>query len=126
LSNITKKLSDATHQCSCTGRFYKETGGQDYIWSDSGWWIKSIGLPLRGHSIILPLDVRNFDESEGAGEKRVNDHTARPLRKWIFRYHDGNRTHAAAALGVNRSTLHRVMDTAYVINGRLYTIKRKS
>jgi len=55
----------------------------------------------------------------------MNDH-AEPIREWIDNYHDGNITHAAAALGVNRSTLHRVMDTAYVIDGTLYTIKRKA
>ena len=49
---------------------------------------------------------------------------ATPVRKWIFRHHDGNITHAAKALGVDRSTLHRVMDSAYVIDGKLYTIKR--
>ena len=50
------------------------------------------------------------------------------LTIWLYiaAEHDHNITHAAAALGVNRSTLHRVMDTAYVINGKLYTIKRKS
>jgi len=51
---------------------------------------------------------------------------ATPLRKWIFRHHDGNITHAAKALGVDRSTLHRVMDSAYVINGVLYTKARAS
>jgi len=51
---------------------------------------------------------------------------AASLKTWIAIEHESNITHAAAALGVNRSTLHRVMDTAYVINGRLYTIKRKS
>ena len=56
----------------------------------------------------------------------MSDPIATPLKKWIFRHHDGNITHAAEALGVNRSTLHRVMDTAYVIKGRLYTIKRKA
>ena len=61
-----------------------------------------------------------------AEDKSMIDHTARPIRNWIFRHHDGNITHAAAALGVNRSTLHRVMDTAYVIDGTLYTIKRKA
>ena len=50
---------------------------------------------------------------------------ATPLREWIDNY-EGNITHAAKALGVDRSTLHRVMDTAYVIDGRLYTIKRKA
>ena len=53
------------------------------------------------------------------------DH-AEPIREWIDNYHGNNITHAAAALGVDRSTLYRVMDTAYVINGKLYTIKRKS
>jgi len=48
------------------------------------------------------------------------------LREWIDNYHGGNITHAARTLGVNRSTLHRVIDTAYVIDGRLYTIKRKA
>ena len=51
---------------------------------------------------------------------------AAPLKYWINVMHEGNITHAAKALGVDRSTLHRVMDTAYVINGTLYTIKRKS
>ena len=56
----------------------------------------------------------------------MNYPIANPLRRWVSAYHDGNITHAAASLGVNRSTLHRVMDTAYVINGTLYTIKRKA
>jgi len=51
---------------------------------------------------------------------------ATPLREWIDNCHGNNITHAATALGVDRSTLHRVMDTAYVINGKLYTIKRKA
>ena len=51
---------------------------------------------------------------------------AAPLRYWINVMHEGNITHAAKALGVDRSTLHRVMNSGYVINGRLYTIKRKS
>jgi len=55
----------------------------------------------------------------------MTDH-AEPIREWIDNYHNGNITHAAEALGVNRSTLHRVMDTAYVIDGTLYTIKRKA
>ena len=54
------------------------------------------------------------------------DQAARPLRRWVWRHHEGNITHAAKALGVDRSTLHRVMDTAYVINDKLYTIKRKA
>ena len=52
--------------------------------------------------------------------------SATPLREWIDNCHGNNITRAAAALGVDRSTLHRVMDTAYVINGTLYTIKRKA
>jgi len=51
---------------------------------------------------------------------------ATPVWEYIATRHAGNITHAAAALGVNRSTLHRVMDTAYVIDGTLYTIKRKA
>ena len=51
---------------------------------------------------------------------------AAPLRYWINVMHEGNITHAAKALGVDRSTLHRVMNSGYVINGTLYTIKRKS
>jgi DNA-binding protein Fis len=51
---------------------------------------------------------------------------AAPVWEYITTRHDGNITHAAAALGVNRSTLHRVMNSGYVINGKLYTIKRKS
>jgi len=51
---------------------------------------------------------------------------AAPLKYWINVMHEGNITHAAAALGVDRSTLHRVMNSGYVINGTLYTIKRKS
>ena len=50
----------------------------------------------------------------------------RKIRGYVDSYHDGNITHAAKTLGVDKSTLHRVMDTAYVINGKLYTIKRKS
>ena len=55
----------------------------------------------------------------------MKDH-AQPIRRWILICHGNNITHAAEALGVNRSTLYRVMDTAYVINGTLYTIKRKA
>jgi len=51
---------------------------------------------------------------------------ATPVWLYIAAEHGHNVTHAAAALGVNRSTLHRVMDTAYVIGGTLYTIKRKA
>ena len=51
---------------------------------------------------------------------------ALPIWLYIAAEHDHNITHAAAALGVNRSTLHRVMNSGYVINGKLYTIKRKS
>jgi len=55
----------------------------------------------------------------------MTDH-ATPLREWIDNCHGNNITHAAKALGVDRSTLHRVMDTAYVINGVLYTKARAS
>ena len=51
---------------------------------------------------------------------------ATPVWLYIAAEHGHNITHAAAALGVNRSTLHRVMFTAYVIDGTLYTIKRKA
>ena len=56
----------------------------------------------------------------------MSDTSATPLRDWVWAMKEGNITHAAAALGVNRSTLYRVIDTGYVINGRLYTIKRKA
>jgi len=56
----------------------------------------------------------------------MSDPIATPLREWIDNCHGNNITHAAKALGVDRSTLHRVMDSGYVINGALYTIKRKS
>ena len=51
---------------------------------------------------------------------------ATPLDEYIDNCHGNNITHAAKALGVDRSTLHRVINSAYVINGVLYTIKRKS
>jgi len=51
---------------------------------------------------------------------------ATPVWEYIATKHERNVTWAASALGVDRSTLHRVMDTAYVINGKLYTIKRKA
>ena len=51
---------------------------------------------------------------------------AAPLKYWINAMHEGNVTWAASALGVDRSTLHRVMDSGYVIHGTLYTIKRKT
>ena len=74
--------------------------------------------------------VINYDEHQKQirelRQKDISDHVATPLRRWVWRHHEGNITHAASALGVDRSTLHRVMDTAYVINGRLYTIKRKA
>jgi len=54
------------------------------------------------------------------------DPIATPLREWIDNCHNNNITHAAKALGVDRSTLHRVMNSGYVINGTLYTIKRKA
>ena len=55
----------------------------------------------------------------------MNAPSATPIREWIDNRH-GNITHAAKALGVDRSTLHRVMNSGYVINGTLYTIKRKA
>jgi len=51
---------------------------------------------------------------------------ALPIWLYIAAEHDHNITHAAAALGVDRSTLHRVRNSGYVINGTLYTIKRKA
>ena len=59
------------------------------------------------------------------GAKGVITQKAKPLKDWINAMHDGNITHAAQALGVDRSTLHRVMNSAYVIDGVLYTIKRR-
>ena len=60
------------------------------------------------------------------GKDIMNAPSATPLKYWINAMHDGNITHAAKALGVDRSTLHRVMNSGCVINGTLYTIKRKS
>jgi len=51
---------------------------------------------------------------------------ATPVWEYIATKHERNATWAASALGVDRSTLHRVMNSGYVINGNLYTIKRKS
>jgi len=56
----------------------------------------------------------------------MSDPIATQLDEYIDNRYGNNITHAATALGVDRSTLYRVMDTAYVINGKLYTIKRKS
>jgi len=56
----------------------------------------------------------------------MNFATAIPIKYYIDYYRAGNVTHAASALGVDRSTLHRVMGSAYVIENKLYTIKRKS
>jgi len=56
--------------------------------------------------------------------KCMRSSNSTPLWWHITTKHKGNVTHAAAALGVNRSTLHRVIETAYVIDGELYTIKR--
>jgi len=50
----------------------------------------------------------------------MSDHVSIPLHRWIFKHHDNKITHAAVALGVDRSTLHRVMDSAFVIDGVLY------
>jgi len=51
---------------------------------------------------------------------------ATPVWLYIAAEHGHNITHAAKALGVNRSTLHRVINSAYVINGVLYTTARAS
>ena len=51
--------------------------------------------------------------------------SATPLYEYIDNRHGNNITHAAQALGVDRSTVHRVMNSAYVIDGVLYTIKRR-
>jgi transcriptional regulator of acetoin/glycerol metabolism len=51
---------------------------------------------------------------------------ATPVWLYIAAEHGHNITHAAKALGYDRSTLHRVMDSAYVINGVLYTKARTS
>ena len=56
----------------------------------------------------------------------MSDPIATPLREWIDNCHGNNSTHAAKALGVDRSTLHRVINSAYVINGVLYTTARAS
>jgi len=55
----------------------------------------------------------------------MSDPIATPLYEYIDNRHGNNITHAAQALGVDRSTLHRVMNSAYVIDGVLYTIKRR-
>jgi transcriptional regulator of acetoin/glycerol metabolism len=55
----------------------------------------------------------------------MSDPSATPLNEYIENRHGNNITHAAQALGVDRSTLHRVMNSAYVIDGVLYTIKRR-
>ena len=54
----------------------------------------------------------------------MNAPSATPLHEWIDNCHGNNSTHAAKALGVDRSTLHRVINSAYVINGVLYTTAR--
>jgi|AntRauTorcE11897_2_1112592.scaffolds.fasta_scaffold02995_10 transcriptional regulator of acetoin/glycerol metabolism len=54
----------------------------------------------------------------------MNSKTATPLRDYIASEHAGNVTHAAKAIGYDRSTLHRVMQTAYVIGSKLYTPAR--
>jgi len=51
---------------------------------------------------------------------------ATPVWEYIAIKHERNVTHAASALGVDPSTLHRVMNSGYVINGRLYTTKREA
>ena len=56
----------------------------------------------------------------------MNYPIANPLRSWVSAYHEGCMIDAAKALNADKSTLYRVIDTAYVIDGRLYTIKRKT
>jgi len=51
---------------------------------------------------------------------------ATPVWEYIATQHERNVTWAASALVVDPSTLHRVMNSGYVINDKLYTIKRKS
>ena len=68
------------------------------------------------------LEARLWDSEDHLEE----DALAKPLREWIQEVCGRTITGAASVLRVNRSTLHRVMDTAYVIDGRLYTIKRKT
>jgi len=55
---------------------------------------------------------------------KMSEETATPLRDYIANAHAGNVTHAAKAIGYDRSTLHRVMKTAYVIGNKLYTPAR--
>jgi len=50
--------------------------------------------------------------------------SATPLRDWIKDMCGGTMTGAASALNVDRTTLYRVIDSAYVINGVLYTKAR--
>lgn len=40
------KPKDATHQNCITGRFYKESGGVVYAWSNADKWIESVGKSL--------------------------------------------------------------------------------
>jgi len=46
-----------------------------------------------------------------------------PLWWYITTKHKGNVTDAAKELGKARSTIHRNIDSGYVINGNLYTSK---
>ena len=55
----------------------------------------------------------------------MSDPIATQLDEYIDNRYGNNITHAATALGVDRSTLYRVMNSAYVIDGVLYTIKRR-
>ena len=48
-----------------------------------------------------------------------------PLWEYVMLRHDGSVPSAASALGVNRSTLRRCINSGFVINGKLYTSKRK-
>ena len=75
---------------------------------------------------LLKLKVGSLEAMLWDAEDRAEEEPVTPLREWMINIHSGTITGAATVLGVNRSTLHRVMDTAYVIDGTLYTIKRKA
>ena len=75
----------------------------------------------------LKLQVGSLETKLWEAEDPLEEDTlARPLREWIQEVRGRTITGAASVLRVNRSTLYRLMDTAYVIDGRLYTIKRKA
>jgi predicted transcriptional regulator len=53
---------------------------------------------------------------------------AEAVRVWeyVVTKHAGNVDDAASALGLEKSEIYRVMNSAYVIGGRVYEIKRKT